>query len=173
MLPSVPVTEISSGSVYRKSNIRSGVAAEASPVVFSRRRVLNLTEAGGPFPKAKRLLRHADFQQVYQQGRRQFTGNMTVFFLRRSADHRLGADSVRVGFTVGKVLGPSVERNRIKRRMREAVRLSWPAEGAPVDIVFNPRRSVLQVPFAQLMAEVERGLKVALERARQARAQEP
>ncbi len=48
----------------------------------------------------------------------------------------------RVGFTVGKVLGGSVERNRIKRRMREAVRLSAQACEGPIDVVFNPRKSV-------------------------------
>ena len=131
-----------------------------------------MTEAGRKFPKTKRLLRHADFQQVYQQGRRQFTGNMTVFFLRRGAP---GADEtclLRVGLTVGKVLGDAVERNRIKRRMREAVRASWPPEGAAIDVVFNPRKSVLQLPFGDLRAEVERGLKVAMQRAREAKAQE-
>ena len=43
-----------------------------------------VTSAGSEFPKSKHLLRHADFQRVYQAGRRQFTGNMTVFFLRRA-----------------------------------------------------------------------------------------
>jgi len=131
-----------------------------------------LTEAGRKFPKTKRLLRHADFQQVYQQGRRQFTGNMTVFFLRRSADGADDSCSVRVGLTVGKVLGNAVERNRIKRRMREAVRGSWLAESASVDIVFNTRKSVLQLPFGELRAEVERCLKLAMQRAREAKAQE-
>jgi ribonuclease P protein component len=131
-----------------------------------------LTEAAGKFPRTKRLLRHADFQQVYEQGRRQFIGNMTVFFLRRAADSSAEPYSMRVGLTVGKVLGNSVERNRIKRRMREAVRASWPAEGASVDVVFNPRKSVLQLPFGQLLAEVERGLKLAMQRAREAKAQE-
>lgn len=73
---------------------------------------------------------------------------------------------------MGKVLGDSVERNRIKRRMRAAVRLAWPAEVAPVDVVFNPRKSVLQLPFVQLASEVERGLKLALQRAREAKVQE-
>jgi ribonuclease P protein component len=132
-----------------------------------------VTEAGGKFPKSKHLLRHADFQKVYQQGRRQFTGNMTVFFLRRSVEDPAATGSLRVGLTVGKVLGGSVERNRIKRRMREAVRSSWPVEGAPVDVVFNPRKSVLQLPFTQLAAEVERGLRLAMQRAREAKAQEP
>ena len=97
------------------------------------RRALNVTSAASSkFPKSRRLLKHADFQRVYQGGRRQFTGNMTVFFLRRSSGLQPGTDDApRVGFTVGKVLGGAVERNRIKRRMREAVRLSWPACEGP------------------------------------------
>ena len=117
--------------------------------------------------KSGRLLKHADFQRVYQQGRRQFTGNMTVFFLRRDAAVPGGA---RVGLTVGKVLGGAVERNRIKRRMREAARLAYAACEGPIDIVFNPRKSVLTMPFAELSAEVERGLRLAAQRARQAEA---
>src|SRR5581483_10973087 len=98
---------------------------------------------------------------------------MTVFFLRRTTDNEGKSCSLRVGLTVGKVLGNAVERNRIKRRMREAVRVSWPAEGGSVDVVFNPRKSVLQLPFGELLAEVERGLKLAIQRAREAKAQEP
>jgi ribonuclease P protein component len=131
-----------------------------------------VTESDRKFPKSKRLLRHSDFQRVYQLGRRQFTGNMTVFFLRRSPEEVPEPDaSPRIGFTVGKVLGNSVERSRIKRKMREAVRLSWPAEVASVDVVFNPRKSVLQMEFPQLVAEVQRGLTLAMQRAREAKAQ--
>ena len=117
--------------------------------------------------KSKRLLKHADFQRVYQMGRRQFTGNMTVFFLRRDAAAGGGA---RVGLTVGKVLGGAVERNRIKRRMREAVRLAYAACEGPVDVVFNPRKSVLTMPFAELRGEVTRGLRLAAQRAREVEA---
>ena len=125
-----------------------------------------VTSVSSAFPKSKRLLRHADFQRVYQSGRRQFTGNMTVFFLRRSETAEGGEESLRVGFTVGRVLGGAVERNRIKRRMREAVRSSWPANQAAVDVVFNPRRSVLELPFADVAQEVSRGLQLAIQRAR-------
>ena len=121
-----------------------------------------LAPGGG---RPKRLLKHGDFQRVYRSGRRQFTGNMTVFFLRREAQPDFGP---RVGFTVGKVLGGAVERNRIKRRMREAVRLSPAACEGPVDIVFHPRKSVLDLPFAELLSEVARGLRLAAERARMA-----
>ena len=119
-----------------------------------------LAPGGG---KSKRLLKHADFQRVYQNGRRQFTGNMTVFFLRRAPE---AAEGIRVGFTVGKVLGGAVERNRIKRRIREAIRLSTAVCSGPIDIVFNPRKSVLTLPFADLMNEVSRGLSLAAQRAR-------
>jgi len=134
--------------------------------------MLTVNSAGGAFPKSSRLLRHADFQRVYQTGRRQFTGNMTVFFLRRASDDSSGS-SLRVGLTVGKVLGGAVDRNRIKRRMRAAVRTSWPAPQAPVDVVFNPRKSVLDLPFADVAQEVARGLQLAVQRAREAQEGQP
>jgi ribonuclease P protein component len=134
-----------------------------------------VTSVRNEFPKSKHLLRHADFQRVYQSGRRQFTGNMTVFFLRRTsaAADAVAGDSLRVGFTVGKVLGGSVERNRIKRRMREAVRTSWPAVDAPVDVVFHPRKSLLGMPYAEVASEVARGLQLAIQRAREAQPGQP
>lgn len=127
------------------------------------------SDATSKFPKSKRLLRHADFRQVYEKGRRQFTGNMTVFFLRRPVDAAVSTgNTLRVGFTVSKVVGDAVERNRIRRRMREAVRLSAVPWDVPVDVVFNPRKSVLSLTFIQVNDEVARGLKMAVERAREA-----
>ena len=135
--------------------------------------MLTVNSAAGAFPKSSRLLRHADFQRVYQTGRRQFTGNMTVFFLRRPATDEDHPSLLRVGLTVGKVLGGAVDRNRIKRRMRAAVRGSWPAQQAPVDVVFNPRKSVLDLPFADVAQEVARGLQLAVQRAREAQEGQP
>lgn len=125
----------------------------------------NAPASGALGGEVNRLLKHADFQRVYQKGRRQFTGNMTVFFLHRESGPTSGA---RVGLTVGKVLGGAVERNRIKRRMREAVRLSAVTCEGPIDIIFHPRKSVLRMPFAGLLSEVARGLRLAVQRARPA-----
>ena len=102
------------------------------------------------FPKSARLLKHADFDHVYQNGKRQFSGHMTLFFVARES----GAP--RIGFTVGRVLGGAVDRNRIKRRLREAVRHQLPALGLPVDVVINPRKSVLTADFAELENELGR-----------------
>ena len=55
-----------------------------------------------------------------------------------------------MGLTAGRVLGKAVERNRIKRRMREAVRLNLPLLTRDVDVVLHPRRTVLTAEFARI-----------------------
>lgn len=95
------------------------------------------------------MLKHADFQAVYQEGRKHFSGNITVFYRRRS-----DLAGPKVGFTVGKLLGGAVERNRIRRRMRAAVQRHLTGFAAPMDVVMHPRKSVLRMEFAQLEAEV-------------------
>ncbi|MGZ4841900.1 MAG: ribonuclease P protein component [Candidatus Angelobacter sp.] len=101
------------------------------------------------FPRDARLLKHADFQVVYKQGRKHFSGNMTAFY--RESENAAGS---RVGFTVGKILGGAVVRNRIRRRMRAAVRNHLRELARPLDLVLHPRKSVLTLKFAQLDAEI-------------------
>ncbi len=113
------------------------------------------------FPRSLRLLRHADFERVYKQGRRHFAAHMTVFYLPRrdrEGDSRSAAGP-RVGFTVGKVLGGAVVRNRMKRRLREAVRLHALIP-AVVDVVINPKKSLLTTRFDDLRNEVGRAFEV-------------
>jgi ribonuclease P protein component len=104
------------------------------------------------------LRKHADYQRVYAASRKQFGKQMSYFFLLRQP---LGPDgnplrdtSPRVGLTVGKAMGKAVDRNRIKRRMREAVRRQLPLLRTPVDVVLHPRRSVIDLEFATLEREV-------------------
>jgi ribonuclease P protein component len=62
----------------------------------------------------------------------------------------------RVGFSVPRALGNAVVRNRIRRRLREAVRLEmWRLRG-PWDLVFHPRKAVLEMPMPELRREVEK-----------------
>jgi ribonuclease P protein component len=106
-----------------------------------------------------RLLRHADFERVYKQGRRHFSASMTVFYLERAS-----GDGLRVGFTVGRALGGAVQRNRMKRRLREAVRLTRPVPGPRADVVINPKKNLLSAEFEAVVNEVRRAFVVIEQR---------
>ncbi len=70
---------------------------------------------------------------------------------------------VRIGFTVSKALGGSVERNRMRRRTREAVRHHLPmlqGMSDAVDVVINPKKSLLTAEFPQISQEIERAFRV-------------
>ena len=125
--------------------------------------------AGASFPRAARLLKHSDFDRVYKQGRRHFSPHMTVYYLPQApgvlpenaaSENAPPEKLARFGFTVGKVLGGAVERNRIKRRLREAVRLRRAVLNGShaVDVVINPKKSVLKLEFSLVLEEVGRAL---------------
>ena len=104
------------------------------------------------FPKSSRILKTAEFRQVYDHGFRFTTRLFTAFCLAHV--NRDSAIGPRFGFTVPRALGPAVRRNRIRRRVREAIRLVPGAIAPHWDIVINPRRSVFDAPFSALEAEV-------------------
>jgi len=122
--------------------------------------------AKAAFPRSSRLLRHADFERVYKQGRRHFSASMTVFYLGRQAAGAAKVPAIsglRIGFTVGRALGGAVQRNRMKRRLREAVRLTRPFPGPGADVVINPKKVLLTISFDALLNEVRQAF-VVIER---------
>jgi ribonuclease P protein component len=102
---------------------------------------------------AVRLRKHADYQSAYAAGQKRQSSSMSWFLAPRSETQ---ASAPRVGLTVGKVIGKSHERNRIKRRMREALRRHVDLLPARFDLIFHPRRVVLNIEFAKLEAEIVR-----------------
>ena len=110
--------------------------------------------------KTHRLRKHADYQLTYGAGRKQFSKQIAYFHaLRPLLGHdgkarRSDTPGPRIGLTVPKALGGAVDRNRIKRRMREAVRAALPLLHSPVDVILHPRRSVIDLDFNLLKREV-------------------
>ena len=108
------------------------------------------------FPKSVRILRSKDFRRVYEHGARYSGPYFAAFYVRRP-DSEVGP---KIGFTVPRSLGGAVVRNRMKRRLREAVRLSRPGTSFPVDVVINPKRSLLKAEFVEISKEVSRAFEV-------------
>jgi ribonuclease P protein component len=88
---------------------------------------------------------------------------MTVFYLPRT-EEGIEAASLRVGFTVSKALGGAVVRNRLKRRLREAVRLHGMIPAA-MDVVINPKKSLLTADFVDVQREIRRAFEVIVKSA--------
>ncbi|MGE0239907.1 MAG: ribonuclease P protein component [Parvibaculaceae bacterium] len=107
-----------------------------------------------PAATIDRLLKRQDFLAAAQA--RSFAAKGVVVQMRDRKDER----PARAGFTVTKKLGGAVTRNRIKRRLREAARLTLPglAERGH-DYVLIGRASGLDRPFSSLQNDIRTALK--------------
>lgn len=101
----------------------------------------------------QRLRRRTDFLQAAAGAK----APMTPFMLqaRRRGHDDSGA---RVGFTVSRKVGTAVERNRVRRRLREIVRREAAAMRSGYDYVLVGRRAALQEPFDRMIASFEAAL---------------
>lgn len=106
----------------------------------------------------ERLKQRADFLAAA----RGIKASASAFVLQ--ARPRRDARPARFGFTVAKKVGNAVERNRVRRRLREMVRASAVAARRGHDYVVIGRRAALALPFPQLLAEFERALRQVHER---------
>jgi ribonuclease P protein component len=110
-----------------------------------------------------RLRKHADYQRAYSASRKRQSASMSWFLAPQQAPYPGAAlpAGPRAGLTVGKVIGKSHERNRIKRRMREVLRRHLDLLPPGCDLILHPRRALLTIEFAKLEAEVVRILQQA------------
>jgi ribonuclease P protein component len=106
--------------------------------------------------RANRLRRPAQFRRVRQTGR---TFSSAWLTLTVAPGRR---DGVRFGFITSRRLGKAVQRNRARRRVREAVRLLLPSLTTGYDLLFTIRSpEVIEAPFSQLQADIIRLLRQA------------
>lgn len=109
-----------------------------------------MAEARNGFGKSFRLLKPAEFQHVFQDGRRRSAGNLAVYWRPNPLGHP------RIGIAISrKCTRSAVVRNRIKRVVREAFRVRKDGlEG--IDIVFLAHAGAAKHDAKQLRAIVER-----------------
>lgn len=102
-----------------------------------------------------RLSDKARFRQVRQEGISHAHPLMVLCYLPN------GLTVSRCGFTVSKRIGNAVQRNRVRRRMSEAVRLMWELVEPGYDLVWIARSGVGRAEFAELQSACARLLRRA------------
>lgn len=110
----------------------------------------------GGFGPGCRLLDSRDYDRVLRKGRRRSSPELAVVtssVVRRPArrkDAESDASASRLGITVGRKAGPSVKRNRFKRRVREWFRQHRSELSQPVDLVVIARRAGVDLSLAEI-----------------------
>ena len=119
--------------------------------------------SSGRGTKRRRLSRSAEFERVYRQGRAKGNRFLVVYRFPREAESR--DDGPRLGLSVSKRVGGSVERSRVKRVLREAFDAEQPAVSADCDYVLVARPALRELDEREGLEGVRGALRELLDRA--------
>jgi ribonuclease P protein component len=101
----------------------------------------------GPFPRRERLTTGADFQALFQRGKRIDRPSMIVLWRESTAPRR-------AGFAVSRQVRTAVQKNRARRRLREAYRLARDAAPASIALVIIAKPGALRERFGAIAEEL-------------------
>jgi len=99
------------------------------------------------------LRRTVDFRRVLEQGERFSDSVLAVRALKRED---AAGNCVRLGIAVGKRFGKAVQRNRLRRRLRESARVAVAGAQGAWDLVLIPQAAARAITYDQLRRSIER-----------------
>jgi len=101
------------------------------------------------FRKEERIRRRADFQRISREGVKYQSRHFRVSVCANILPHQ------RLGITIGKKIGSAVQRNRLKRLIREFFRLNKAALPRSSDLVITAKEGAASLNFWQVLEELK------------------
>ena len=96
----------------------------------------------------KRIHKQREYSEIFKKGRRLKFPEFILIFKENSLPYS------RVGISVGRKFGNAVRRNRAKRLCRELFRLNQHNLPEGIDIVFLPRKELLETEWEKLSKDM-------------------
>lgn len=104
--------------------------------------------------KNLRLRSNRDFQRVYKRSKNYWNRHFTVLMKKNGS-------KTRVGFSITKKYGNAVQRNRIKRQLREIVRINRQALREGYDMIIIPKKNTFDMKYSDLEKSYQHLLSLA------------
>lgn len=142
-IPGTHADPVGTGSP--QSATEEGPQAACCPIALETRRALRSES----LPRSWRLTRAADIAAVWRTGKRRRTPRLDLAW----CSNRLGHP--RLGLVVPRRGATAVQRNRLRRRLREIARRRLLPQLAPVDLVVRSRANAYQANFQELATDLE------------------
>jgi ribonuclease P protein component len=102
------------------------------------------------FGRHERICKRRDYLTIYEQGVRSYSRHFTVIACGNQEGNS------RLGITVTKKVGNAVQRNRIKRLLREFFRLNKSGLSSSQDIVIMAKKNAHALTYQDVCRELER-----------------
>lgn len=94
--------------------------------------------------KNNRLRTNQDFLDIYRNGKNYWNRNLTIYVKKNNLEVS------RFGYSITKKIGNSVERNKIRRKMKEIIRLNLDCIKQGYDIIIIPKKNTVDIKYKEL-----------------------